>query len=92
MNQLDLKELYRIAKQELAALTSLKDADFRLEQADFNRDEEVWEVVVSYLVESKNETPPILGSIVKTPELRRIYKKIKINKKNEIIGFYIFNN
>lgn len=89
---MDLKELYRIAKQELEAHTSLKNAGFRLEQAEFIRDEEVWEVVVSYLVESKNELYQILGPIVRTPELRRIYKKIKINKKNEIIGFYIFNN
>ena len=87
-----LKELYAIAKQELEELSPLPNSDFRLEQAEYNKAEKVWEIVVSYLVENTNK--PVKSFMPLTTEFPfyRIYKKVKINDKNEVIGFYIYNN
>jgi hypothetical protein len=89
-----LNELYAIAKKELAGLSLLENSDFRLEQAEFNKDEKVWVIVVSYLVENVNK--PIKSTwspLVTNSEypFHRIYKKVKINETNEVIGFYMFN-
>jgi hypothetical protein len=87
---MNLKELYEIAKNELESLSTLENADFRLEQAEFNKDEEVWEVVVSYLVENTNKPFSALGALTSGFTFHRIYKKVKIDKNNQVIGFYIF--
>ena len=44
-----MKELLEIAKAELQDLTTVTNPDFRLEQAEFNKRENEWEIVVSYL-------------------------------------------
>ena len=51
---MNLKELYQIAKNELSELSPFENSDFRLEQAEFDKDEKVWEIVISYLVENTN--------------------------------------
>jgi hypothetical protein len=89
---MNLKELYQTAKNELETLTSLENADFRLEQAEFNKNEKVWEVVVSFLVETIEKPNSPLGKIVGTQPFQRVYKTVKINDNNEIVGLYIFSN
>jgi hypothetical protein len=89
---MNLKELYQTAKNELENLTSLDNADFRLEQAEFNRDEKVWDVVVSFLVETKEKPSSPLGNIVGTSPFQRVYKTVKIDGNNEVVGLYIFSN
>lgn len=86
-----LKELYAIAKKELGALSPLEKSDFRLEQAEYNKDEKVWEIVVSYLVENTNKPIHPFTPLASDFPFFRIYKKVKINDQNEVIGFYIFN-
>lgn len=88
---MDLKEIYQVAKSQLESLANSKYPDFRLEQAEFNKNDKLWEIVVSYLVENSNKansTFSILG--IQDLPFERIYKKVKINENKEVIGFYIF--
>lgn len=89
--EMKLKELYQIAKNELADIAPLNDSDFRLEQAEYNKKENIWEVVVSYLVENRNKP---IRSFSALPDLEydRLYKTVKINDSGEVDGFYIYNN
>ena len=50
------KELYAAAKTQLGAISNLENPDFRLEPAEYKKDEGIWETVVSYLVENTNKT------------------------------------
>lgn len=91
-----LKELFKIVQQELIDLH--EDAqDIRLEQVEFKENENLWEVVVSYLLENKNkplqETKNLLTQIQPTLSslpFERIYKLVKIDENNNIKGLYIF--
>ncbi len=87
---MNLKELYQISKNELSGLSSLENADFRLEQAEYIKEEEIWEIVVSYLVENTNKPNSALGALTSAFPFHRIYKKVKIDKENRVIGFYIY--
>lgn len=49
------KELVQIVKENVLDLLGSEPNDFRLEQATFNKEEDSWEVVVSYLVDNKNK-------------------------------------
>jgi hypothetical protein len=86
-----LKELLKIAIDQLSPLTTVSTPDFRLEQAEYNKEEKTWDIVVSYLVENTNKRTA-LTAIISEFQYYRIYKRIKINENNEIIGLYIFNN
>lgn len=88
-----LKQLFEAAVSELSNLTTVQNPDFRLEQAEFNKDEKVWNVVVSYLVENTNPR------IVKSPlaslaefSFHRIYKLIKLDENLQFRGLFIFDN
>jgi len=87
-----LKELYAISKKELEELSPLSNADFRLEQAEFNKDEKVWEIVVSYLVENTNKATNMFTPLASQYQFHRMYKKVKIDDQNQVIGFYIYND
>lgn len=84
------RELYQIAKEALEQLSPLEDADFRLEQAEYSSRNEVWEVIVSYLVENVNKPVTPLGVLGSGYKFQRIYKRVSINDKKEVIGFYIY--
>lgn len=87
---MNLKELYQIAKTELSELSSLENSDFRLEQAEYKKEEEIWEIVVSYLVENTNKPTSPLGALTAGFTYFRIYKKVKIDNEKNVIGFYIY--
>jgi hypothetical protein len=70
-----LKELLGIAKEHLADLSPLKDPDFRLEQAEYDKDDKTWDIVVSYLVENTNKRTNSIAAIVNEFQYHRIYKK-----------------
>ncbi len=91
MEKLTLKDLYQISKNALGDISPLENSDFRLEQAEYDRKEQYWDVVVSYLV--KNINKPIRPLAPLTPEYQffRIYKRVKISNDKEVLGFYIFN-
>jgi hypothetical protein len=85
------KELLEVAKEHLKDLSPLENPDFRLEQAEYNKDENAWEIVVSFLIENTNKRFNPLTLITSEFEFHRIYKRIKFDNNNNIIGFYIFN-
>jgi hypothetical protein len=90
---MNLKELLELAKNELSDLSSVENPDFRLEQAEFNKDKQHWEIVVSYLVENTNKkvlelTP--LNAFTAELQFIRMYKKLIINLDKEVEGFYIY--
>lgn len=88
---MNLKELYQIAKNELSGLSSVGESDFRLEQAEYNKEEEIWEIVVSYLVENTNKPTSPLGALTSGYTFHRIYKKVKIDNNKNVLGFYIYD-
>ena len=87
-----LKEIHQIAKNELQDLTTLPNPDFRLEQAEYNEENGIWDIVVSYLVENTNKRTSGLAMLSSDFQFHRMYKRLKINNQNEVIGFYIYNN
>jgi|TARA_R100000501_G_C2589866_1_gene90262 hypothetical protein len=87
---MNLRELLNIVKTELKDLSSLENPDFRLEQAEFQKDTDNWEIVVSYLVENTNPKSSPLMAITSEFKYHRVYKKIKIDKDKNIVGFYIY--
>lgn len=87
---MNLKELYQISKAQLSELSSLESSDFRLEQAEYHKEEKVWEIVVSYLVENTNKPTTPLGALTGGYQFHRIYKKVKIDDNKNLIGFYIY--
>lgn len=87
-----LKELLYIAKSHMKDLTTVEHPDVRLEQAEYKKDEGVWDIVVSYLVENTNKKSIPLAALTSEYQFHRIYKRLKITNDKEIIGFYIFNN
>ncbi len=89
---MDLKELLDIAKNHLKGMTTIKYPDFRLEQAEYNKSERVWDIVVSYLVEKTNKRKNPLPVITTEFEFHRIYKRLKIDSNKNVVGFYIYNN
>jgi len=88
-----LKELLEIAKSQLDELTTLKNPDFRLEQAEFKKSEGIWDIVVSFLVENTNKRTTAIAALTSEFQFHRIYKRLKINNTTkEILGFYIYNS
>lgn len=87
-----LKQLIEIAKDHLTPLTTVANADFRLEQAEFNKKESVWEIIVSFLVENTNKKANPLTTFTSSFQFHRMYKKVKIKSNGEFEGFYIYNN
>ena len=87
---MNLKELLDLVKRELKYLSPLENPDFRLEQAELKKDDNNWELVVSYLVENTNPKSSPLAAITAEFKYHRIYKKIKIDENKNIVGFYIY--
>ena len=89
--KLSFGDLKRIAESIINEFTDLESPDLRLEEVEYNDKEEIWEIVVSFLVKSKD--PHVLSFIAFKNELEynltRLYKKIKIDNDSNIIGVYI---
>ncbi|MCH8488199.1 MAG: hypothetical protein LAT75_15150 [Candidatus Cyclonatronum sp.] len=86
------KDLLETAKSELKDLSTVENPDFRLEQAVYNKEKDIWEVVVSYLVPNTNlkQIPIVEDSYAL--KFDRIYKKLEIDKRKTVLGLYIFDN
>jgi hypothetical protein len=89
-SKVKFKELLQIAVEELKDLTTVENPDFRLEQAVFNETKKEWDIVVSYLVDNSNQRL----NPIELPGLKnqRVFKKLKVNSKKEILGFYIYES
>lgn len=88
---MNLGELLSIAAEALRDLSRLGNPDFRLEQAEYKKDEDVWEVVVSYLVENTNKRNVSLMAITSEFQYLRLYKKLRINKNKEVVALYMYD-
>jgi uncharacterized protein YozE (UPF0346 family) len=89
---MNLKELYQISKKELDEIIENKNPDFRLEQAEFDKTDKTWDIVVSYLEENNNKRFNVLTPLVSDLPFERIFKKMKIKEDKEVLGFYIYDN
>uniref|UniRef100_UPI00404AFCCB hypothetical protein n=1 Tax=Flavobacterium sp. TaxID=239 RepID=UPI00404AFCCB len=89
---MDLKELLDLVKSELKYLSTLDNPDFRLEQAEQQKDTNKWDLVISYLVENTNPKSSPLSGLTAEYKYHRIYKKIQIDEKKNIVGFYIYEH
>lgn len=86
-------DLLNIVRKDLADLSTLENPDFRLEQAELLKDENIWDIVISYLVENTNKKIGNLGTLMSGGfEYVRLYKRVKINNDGEVIGLYIYDN
>ncbi|MEQ8245222.1 hypothetical protein [Fulvivirga sp.] len=85
-----LKELMDVVKTELSELSTLNNPDFRLEQAEFQKKDNNWEIVISYLVDNTNPKNAAMAAITSGFQYHRIYKKVKIDENKNVIGFYIY--
>jgi hypothetical protein len=88
-----LIELLGIATAELQGFTTLERPDFRLEQAEYNSKDKVWEIVVSFLVENTNKR---IGSGILAMstdyQYHRIYKKLLIDGNKAVKALRMFNH
>lgn len=94
-NIMNFKEIYNIAKSQLEGISDVEKPDFRLEQAEYKKKDKVWEVVVSYLVDRNYVEKKNLSSIFETAynnSFERVYKTVKINENNEVLGFYMYQS
>lgn len=89
---LTLRDLLEIAKDELKDLSTVENPDFRLEQAVFKKDQNQWEIVVSYLVENTNKRSIGIIGLSSDFEYERMYQKLIIDADRQVAGLYIFNN
>ena len=85
---MDLKGLYQIAKKELMPLYNGEPVDLRLEQVERSEDTGHWNVVVSYLVENKNQSKM---SVIAALPYERVYKLLRINENKEVEELLMFN-
>ena len=85
-----LKDLLKIAEDELSDLSTVSNPDFRLEQAV--KTDSGWEIVVSFLVENPNKPSNPFSTLSPAFQFERIYKKVSINSEGEVAGLFIYNN
>ena len=86
MSTMELKKFYRIAKEELLQLHEAEPLDFRLEQVEREKAADLWNVVVSYLVENKN------AHEFMSMHYERIYKLLKIDDHHKVVSLHIFEH
>ncbi len=91
VSKTNLRELLEISVSQLKDLTNVDNPDFRLEQAEFDKKNEEWDLVVSFLVERTNKRTNPLGFPSAEFQYNRIYKRLKINSENQLAGLYIFD-
>ncbi len=89
---MNFQELYTLAKSELDSITKVEKSDIRLEQVSFNETDETWEVIISYLVENNNQTVNPLTALKGVPPFERIFKKVLIDSKKGVKGFFIYEH
>jgi hypothetical protein len=93
---MNFREIYRIAKDQLESLSTVDKPDFRLEQAEYKKKDKLWEVVVSYLVDKDNEGRSAIAKAaafeVFNNPYERVYKTVKINDNQKVVGFYIYQS
>ena len=89
---MDLKKLYQIAKKELMPLYDGEPVDLRLEQVEQSKETGHWDVVVSYLVENKNQPSKTLVNMTIPQQMyEHVYKLLKINDHDKVEGLLMYD-
>lgn len=91
---LPLEKLKQISYEELKNVYPLENADFRLEQFNFDSEKKEYHVVVSFLLENKNvDDSPLakLSTLNVNLKFERVYKELTVSEEGKVKGFYIFN-
>lgn len=88
---MNFRDLMEIVATNFEGVSTLENPDFRLEQAEYKKDEKLWDLVISYLVENTNKRKAELMSFTPQYQYHRMYKRVKINDNKEIVGFYMYN-
>lgn len=83
-----LRELLDIAIDHLQTFTAKEKPDFRLEQAEYKEEQQLWDVVVSWLVKRYDEGGPAL--IRDQGYYLRIWKRIHIDKEKQVVDMWFF--
>jgi len=84
-------EIHGIVKEQIDVISGHENPDFRLEQSEYQAKEKIWELIISYLVENKSTNNSTMSLISgQHAPLERVYKRVKINDKKEVIGFFIY--
>ncbi len=91
MKTMNLKDLLHNATTQLRDLSPLEKPDFRLEQGTYNKEQKVWEIVISYLVENNNKTLNQFSALVAQPPYQRIYKKVIMDDDGQVAEFLMFD-
>lgn len=93
---IDLKKLFLIAKDHIIDILNNGDykPDLRLEEAKFNEEEGVWDIIISYLLKNENITEKTevspLNIAFGQRKFERIYKKVKIDTQGKFIGLFMY--
>ncbi len=79
---MNFKEVYATAKSTLADILGSELMDFRLEQVKKNKEEDSWDVVVSYLLSNINISKSPLSALGSNSlPYERVYKQVKIDEE-----------
>lgn len=88
---MNLKDLLHNATTQLRDLSPLDKPDFRLEQGVYKKDDKVWEIVISYLVENNNKPiNPFLPSAPQPP-YQRVFKKVIMDENGQVAEFLMYD-
>lgn len=91
MKTMNLKDLLHNVTTQLRDLSPLDKPDFRLEQAVYKKDDKVWEIVVSYLVENNNKPNNPFLPLVPQPPYQRVYKKVIMDENGQVAEFLMYD-
>lgn len=84
---MDLQKILQVVKSDLSDLSTLENPDFRIEQAKLNQAGDNYEVIISFLVERKDDLGILSG--ISSP-YERVYKRIDLDQNLNLSGFYIY--
>ncbi len=91
MNTMKLKDLLHNATTQLRDLSPLDQPDFRLEQAVHRKEEKVWEIVISYLVENNNKPVSVVPTFAPQLPFQRVYKKVMMDESGQVAEFLMYD-
>ncbi|WP_373511858.1 hypothetical protein [Persicitalea sp.] len=91
MKTMNLKDLLHNATTQLRDLSPLEKPDFRLEQAVHRKDEKVWEIVISYLVENNNKPISAVSTFAPQFPFQRIYKKVMMDEDGQVAELLMYD-
>lgn len=88
---LTLGKLKEIAFNELSQIYDLADKDFRLEEYEYNTSNNLYNIVISFLIENQNTNFTAYKLALGGLKFERVFKNVVIDKDGNFIKFSIHN-